>query len=74
MSAGSCGYSSSSRVDDIEELETALLECARTPGPHFMLVKASIAPVKGIPRVSYPPTDIRDRFKNSFQPKESMRC
>jgi hypothetical protein len=32
-----------------------------------MLVKVGIAPVKGIPRVSHSPPEIRDRFKKSVQ-------
>ena len=65
-----CGYPKAVRVGDIEELESALLECAATPGPHLILVKAGIAPVEGIPRVSHPSTDIRDRFRNSVQTQE----
>ncbi len=61
----SCGYRTVVRADDLEGLETALLDCARRTGPHFILVKATIAPVAGIPRVSHPPTEIRDRFKGS---------
>ena len=63
----SCGYNDSVRVDDIEGLETALLESAASPGPHLIVVKAGIAPVHGIPRISHPPTEIRDRFKSSVQ-------
>ena len=35
-----------------------------------MLVKAAIAPVKDIPRVSHAPTEIRDRFKTTVQAKD----
>ncbi len=63
--AEGAGYRTVVRADDVEGLRSALLECARGPGPHFILVKAGIAPVKGIPRVSHSPTDIRDRFKSS---------
>jgi hypothetical protein len=51
----------------MEGLEGALSECDAGPGPHLILVKAGIAPVKGIPRVSHSPTEIRDRFKESIQ-------
>ncbi len=61
----SCGYRKTIRVDDTEGLETALLECSTGPGPQLILIKADIAPVEGIPRVSHTPTDIRDRFKSS---------
>ncbi len=63
----SCGYGHVVRADEIEDLEGALLECGSRPGPHLILVKAGIAPVKGIPRVSHTPTDIRDRFGSCIQ-------
>ena len=63
--AKSCGYRQVARVDDIEGLEGALVGIAGTPGPHLVLVKASVSPVEGIPRVSHPPTEIRDRFRSS---------
>ena len=63
----SCGYSHVARVEDLEGLQGALSECASLQGPHLILVKAGIAPVKGIPRVSHSPTDIRDRFRSSIQ-------
>jgi hypothetical protein len=55
------------RVDDSEELEKALQICLTDRGPSLLLVKAAIAPVEGIPRVSHSPTDIRDRFYKSIQ-------
>ena len=61
----SCGYQDTIRVDDIEGLETALRGCSAGPGPHLILIKAGIAPVKGIPRVSPTPVEIRDRFRSS---------
>ena len=66
----SCGYQRSVRVDDAEDLEGALQECQNGEGPHLILVKAGLAPVPGIPRVSHPPTDIRDRFKSSVHGKD----
>ena len=65
----SCGYGHVVRVDEIEGLEGALLACESDPGPHLVLVKVGIAAVKGIPRVSHSPTDIRDRFASSIQRK-----
>lgn len=62
-----CGYASSTRVDEIEGLASELSKCAASPGPHLLVVKAGIAPIEGIPRVSYPPTEIRDRFNNHIQ-------
>ena len=61
----SCGYRATVRVDDIEGLESALRKCSAGTGPQLILIKAGIAPVKGIPRVSLTPTEIRDRFKSS---------
>jgi thiamine pyrophosphate-dependent acetolactate synthase large subunit-like protein len=63
----SCGYQHVARADEIEDLEGALLACGSHPGPHLILVKAGIAPVKGIPRVSHSPIEIRDRFGNCIQ-------
>ena len=66
----SCGYQHVVRVDDIEGLEFALLACDAGPGPHLILIKAGIAPVKGISRVSHSPTDIRDRFRSCIQRRD----
>ena len=63
----SCGYRHVVRADEIEGLEVALLACEACRGPHLILVKAGIAPVKGIPRVSHSPTEIRDRFGGCIQ-------
>lgn len=67
----SCGYRHVVRVDDLEGLEGALSEVAVLPGPHLVLVKAAIAPVAGIPRVSHSPTEIRDRFMSSIHGRDS---
>ena len=64
--ARSCGYKHVVRVTDIEGLERALLDVGSRDGPLLIMVKAGIAPVEGIPRVSHAPTDIRDRFKSCF--------
>ena len=63
----SCGYAHAVRVEDVEALEGALSDCDADSGPHLILVKAGIAPVKGIPRVSHSPTAIRDRFRAEMQ-------
>jgi thiamine pyrophosphate-dependent acetolactate synthase large subunit-like protein len=59
----SCGYQRAMRVDEPEELEKALQTYLTLQGPSLLLVKAAIAPVEGIPRVSHSPIDIRDRFR-----------
>jgi len=58
----SCGYPRVDRVACRDELERALAADPTDTGPHLILVKVAIAPVEGIPRVSHPPTEIRDRF------------
>jgi thiamine pyrophosphate-dependent acetolactate synthase large subunit-like protein len=64
-----CGYRNVFKVGDLEALERALTDCNAHQGPHLILVKAAIAPVEGIPRVSYSPVQIRDRFKSAVQNK-----
>jgi thiamine pyrophosphate-dependent acetolactate synthase large subunit-like protein len=63
----SCGYQRAMRVEDPEALDQALQTCLAVPGPSLLLVKAAIAPVEGVPRVSHSPTDIRDRFRQSVR-------
>ena len=53
--------------EDLEELESALLEVAAADQLSLILVKAGIAPVGGIPRVSHLPEQIRDRFRVAAQ-------
>ena len=62
--AKGCGYARVARADGTEELDQALLECARGEGPFLILVKVGIASIDGIPRVSHSPTEIRDRFRD----------
>lgn len=64
----SCGYPYVARVEEIEGLEGVLADCDTVPGPYLILVKVGIAPVKGIPRVSHAPIEIRDRFKTEILP------
>ena len=59
----SCGYGRVAEASDAEGLSRALAECAGAGGPHLIVVKCSIAPVEGIPRVSLSPVEIRDRFR-----------
>jgi thiamine pyrophosphate-dependent acetolactate synthase large subunit-like protein len=63
----SCGYPHVLRADDIEGLGDALADCDANLGPHLIMVKAGIAPVKEIPRVFHSPIETRDRFKRSVQ-------
>jgi thiamine pyrophosphate-dependent acetolactate synthase large subunit-like protein len=61
--ARSCGYPGVYYVEDLALLEDVLASCQANSGPHLILVKVSIAPVTGIPRVSHTPVEIRDRFR-----------
>ena len=63
----SSGYRNVARVDDIEGLQNALLDCDMGDGPYLVLIKSGIAPVPGIPRVSHSPVDLRDRFRRSIR-------
>ena len=65
--AGATGYPWARRVEDVEELESALLEAKDGSLLSLILVKCGIAPVDGIPRVSHAPTEIRDRSKAAVQ-------
>ena len=66
-----CGYRTSVRIESENDLERTLSECSGAPGPHLIVVKVGIAPVEGIARVSYPPTEIRDRFKGSISTQDA---
>ena len=63
IARASC-YRGVALAEDGPELERALREFDDQPGPQLLLVKADIAPVEGIPRVSHDPTYIRDRFRD----------
>lgn len=61
------GYSSVQKAEDGDTLNEALQRCGNGPGPHLVVVKAGIAPVEGIARVSHSPEEIRDRFRGRIQ-------
>jgi len=63
----STGYPTARRVEDIEELESALADATGSGKLSLILVKVGIAPVAGIPRVSHTPKEIRDRFKGAVE-------
>ena len=71
--AKSSGYPHVARAEDLESLECVLSDCDANAGPHLILVKSGIAPVEGIPRISHPPTEIRDRFKDWVLPASSSK-
>ena len=65
--AGAAGYPWVRRVQDLEELESALLEALSGRRLSLILAKCAIAPIEGIPRISHTPTMIRDRFRAAVQ-------
>jgi phosphonopyruvate decarboxylase len=56
------GYESATSVSDESSLQDSLKRLGGGPRPDFVLAKVGIAPVEGIPRVSFTPEEIRDRF------------
>jgi thiamine pyrophosphate-dependent acetolactate synthase large subunit-like protein len=67
QTAASTGYPWTRRVQSVEELKTALVESKACGQLSLILVKSSISPIDGIPRVSHTPDEIRDRFKGAVQ-------
>ena len=65
--AASAGYPQAVRVEDFEALDSALTGALASGQLSLILVKAGIAPLEGIPRVSHTPEEIRDRFKAAVQ-------
>ncbi len=63
--AGAAGFPWTRRVEDLEELQAAMNEATAGGQLSLILVKAGIAPLGGIPRVSHTPEEIRDRFKGA---------
>jgi thiamine pyrophosphate-dependent acetolactate synthase large subunit-like protein len=71
--ARSCGYKHVTRLDDLEALQAAFPACLTRSGPSLLLIKAAIAPVEGIPRVSHTPREIRDRFRSMLRIQDKDR-
>jgi thiamine pyrophosphate-dependent acetolactate synthase large subunit-like protein len=65
--ARSAGYPLVRRVEDTEGLDSALIAVNASHQLSLVLVKAGIAPIEGVPRVSHTPKQIRDRFKGAVQ-------
>ena len=61
------GYPSARRVNDVDELRSAMSNAINISQLSLILVKSEIAPVEGIPRISHSPTDLRDRFLSDVQ-------
>jgi phosphonopyruvate decarboxylase len=58
------GYCGSVEVDDLDSLRRALAAFDAKNGPRLIVMKVGIVSIEGIPRVSYSPPQIRDRFKS----------
>lgn len=65
--AKSSGYQHVERVEDGDQLASALINCESTSSPHFILAKVGIASLEDISRVTRSPTDIRDRFRGAVK-------
>ena len=62
--ASAAGYATVAAATETEEISTALRSSLGRPGPHFILVKVT-AGEGAAPRIPYPPSAIRDRFRAS---------
>ncbi|MGR3179140.1 MAG: thiamine pyrophosphate-dependent enzyme [Candidatus Anammoxibacter sp.] len=60
--AKASGYKMTLLIDNIEELQTQTVECLRSKGPVFVLVKISSECNNEIERVSHSPVEIKERF------------
>lgn len=65
--ARSSGYRNVLVAEDDLSLANALCECEKNAGLTLLLVKASIEPVEGIPRVSHEPVHIKKNFKGHIK-------
>ena len=60
--AESSGYLSVAQVDNEEDLKEKVLAFLKKTGPSFILVKVDSSRQEGIPRVSFTPEEIKERF------------
>lgn len=60
--AWAAGYRTVQAVTQSSELGGALREALTSAGPHFILAKVTLAEAD-VPRIPYPPAEIRDRFR-----------
>ena len=60
--AAAAGYRTVAAVTDTEDVAAALRAMLATDGPHFMLVKVTLAEAD-VPRIPHAPHAIRDRFR-----------
>tara|TARA_A100001037_G_scaffold123313_2_gene112155 strand:+ start:7338 stop:7883 length:546 start_codon:yes stop_codon:yes gene_type:complete len=62
--AEASGYASTVSVKSCTELAIELERCLVKDGPHCILIKVGIDPIPNIPRITYSPNEIRDRFQS----------
>ncbi|MCD6168553.1 MAG: sulfopyruvate decarboxylase subunit beta [Caldisericia bacterium] len=65
--AKSCGYNNVFNVETEKEIITAVEECYRLDGPHFILIKIDKEEIKGTKIIPYSPPEIKDRFMESLR-------
>lgn len=64
--AAAAGYRTSVAVTGRDEVAEAFQAARASEGPHFILAKVTAEEAE-VPRIPYPPTDIRDRFRASLR-------
>jgi len=60
--AESSGYLSVAQVENEKDLKEKVLVFLKKTGPSFILVKVDSSRQEGIPRVSFTPEEIKERF------------
>ncbi len=63
--ARAAGYEKSVAVAGADELNAAVATALAGGGPHFILARVT-AEEQPVPRIPYPPEEIRDRFRSCF--------
>ena len=63
--AAAAGYHRVVAVTQAAEIDVAMREALRTPGPHFVLIKTTPEEAE-VPRIPYDPVTIRNRFRASL--------
>ena len=70
--AASSGYQHVERVEDEDNLASALERCEFTSSPHFLLAKVGIASLEDISRVTHTPVAIRDRLLGAVKKNDTI--
>ncbi|MEW6607314.1 MAG: thiamine pyrophosphate-dependent enzyme [bacterium] len=56
------GYKNISKVDNIQDFTQKFKEFLKAEGPNFILVKVESSRLKGVPRISFSPEELTERF------------